>query len=153
MFSCISIGCISRTQRFPRSTHRPATIQQLTTSTAQIAAKRLCGERLLAQVVLQVPWPRETKSKGKTTSNLLQPKIPNSLKMAHQAGFCYTRRVMSMLLPVADNRSERTPCANVSIATSAYQQNGCGARSENLYFLKLVPKTKTEPSGHGFRHH
>ena len=33
----------------------------------------------------------------------------------------FQAHVMSMLLPVADSRSESTPCARVSIVTSAWQ--------------------------------
>lgn len=59
-----------------------------------------------------------------------------------------TGHVMSILLPVADNKSDSTPCAKVSIATSA---SDCWQlrRRKKLWSFAL----NVQFGGHGFGHH
>lgn len=58
-----------------------------------------------------------------------------------------TGHVMSILLPVADNKSDSTPCAKVSIATSASDWQL--RRRQKLWSFAL----NVQFGGHGFGHH
>ena len=77
----------------------------------------------LARTSEAVPRCREICPKHDKNWQNLQIPTSKTLDLTHLETHLdpmfAARSVMSMLFPVADNKSESTPCANVSIATSA----------------------------------